>query len=123
MGRPIRGADIKDVVWVRPDGNEMTDKDWNSSWIRCIGMLLAGEVPNEITENGEPLIYDTLLIILNSHWDKLSFLLPATSTNAKWEVIIDSSTQDITAGNRIVDAGEPIEIPGRSTTLLRQSRT
>jgi glycogen operon protein len=54
QGRPIRGSNIKDVMWLRADGQEMTDEDWNSSWIRCFGIFLAGNMPGEIDEQGLP---------------------------------------------------------------------
>ena len=62
QGRPIRGTDIKDIIWLCPDGQEMSDEDWNCSWVRCIGMLLEGEALHEVDENGEPITDDTL------HW-------------------------------------------------------
>src|SRR5579883_2664530 len=31
--RAIRGAESKDILWLRPDGEEMTDEEWNSGWV------------------------------------------------------------------------------------------
>src|SRR5581483_6407949 len=28
QGRAIKGADIKDILWLAPDGREMTDDEW-----------------------------------------------------------------------------------------------
>ena len=36
-------------MWFNPGGNEMTDDEWNSPFVRCLGMLLSGDtidVPN-----------------------------------------------------------------------------
>ena len=38
---PIHGAEIKDLYWLKPDGTEMTDADWNAGHARCLGMVLA----------------------------------------------------------------------------------
>ena len=53
QGRSIRGTDIKDIRWVRPDGQDMTEEEWNSSFVRVLGMLLNGQVMDEYNERGE----------------------------------------------------------------------
>jgi glycogen operon protein len=39
----VRGSDFKDIVWFRPDGQEMTGEDWAEPHGRALGMLLNGE--------------------------------------------------------------------------------
>ena len=55
QGRRIRGSEVKDVAWFRPDGKEMTDEDWNNSENRCFGLRLAGDAIEEIDERGDPI--------------------------------------------------------------------
>jgi glycogen operon protein len=43
QGRPIRGSEVKDVAWLDPSGREMPDEAWASGFVRCLGMLLAGD--------------------------------------------------------------------------------
>ena len=43
QGRPIRGSGIKDIVWLKPDGGEMTDAEWQQSHARCLGVYLSGD--------------------------------------------------------------------------------
>jgi len=120
LGRPIRGSDIKDIMWLRPDGQEMTDEDWGSSWVQCIGMFLAGEVPDEVNQRGEPLKDDTFLMLLNASEQTIPFLLPALPANAKWEVVINSAVLELSADKRMINGEENIEIAGRSKVLLRR---
>ncbi|MBI4267312.1 MAG: glycogen debranching enzyme GlgX, partial [Chloroflexi bacterium] len=122
QGRPIRHSEVKDIVWLRPDGQEMTDADWNSSWVRCIGVFYAGEDPNEVDENGAPLTDDTLLVILNSHHDPIQFTLPATPSAARWELLIDTNTPGLRPGQKTANGGESLEIIGRSFALLRHPK-
>ena len=28
QGRPIKGANVKDVLWLNPGGNEMSEEEW-----------------------------------------------------------------------------------------------
>jgi len=30
QGRPIKGSSIDDIAWLRPDGEQMTDEDWDT---------------------------------------------------------------------------------------------
>ena len=42
-GRKIHGKGIRDIRWLNTDGTDMTEEEWNTSYIRCMGMLLNGE--------------------------------------------------------------------------------
>ena len=46
QGRPIRGSSVKDIVWLDPDGGEMTDADWRESHARCLGVYLLRRRPH-----------------------------------------------------------------------------
>ena len=35
LQRSIRGSDIKDISWLSPAGEEMTDEDWNTGFASC----------------------------------------------------------------------------------------
>ena len=35
QGRRIRGSEIRDVMWFNPGGNEMSDEEWASPFLRC----------------------------------------------------------------------------------------
>jgi len=123
QGRPIRPSDVvKDIVWLRSDGQEMTDADWNSSLFRCIGVFYAGKDPNEVDENGTPLADDMFLMILNSHHDPVQFTLPTAPSGALWEVLIDTNTPGLKLGQKTVNGGESLKIIGRSFALLRHPK-
>jgi glycogen operon protein len=117
IGRPIRGSDIKDVSFFAPSGNEMTDAEWNAPFVKCMGMRLAGDVMNEVDERGEPIVGDTLLLLLNHYWEEMPFALPETKEGQVWETMID--TRDDDAPQRICRGGESFPLFGRSLTLLR----
>jgi len=121
-GRPIRGKGVKDVMWLRPDGKEMSDEDWNSSWIHSIGMLLIGQVPDEVDENAESLNDDAFFLILNSYHEPISFTVPTPLPGIKWEVTVDTSASKQETVKRLVDGGQAVEVSGRSEILLKQVR-
>lgn len=80
------------------------------------------EVPDEVDEKGDLIKDDTLLVLLNSHHEPVPFTLPASMADAKWEVIVDTSTSAIASGERLVDGKKPLEVAGRTVVLLRARR-
>ena len=66
QGRRIRGADVKDISWLDPSGGEMTDEAWSTPDVKCLGVRLAGDVIDDVDERGEPIVGDTLLLLLNA---------------------------------------------------------
>ena len=88
-GRPIRGENVRDISWLDTSGEEMPDETWNAG-VRCLGMRLAGNLVNEEDERGEPITGETLLVLLNGHWEAVSFTLPSHEMDMHWECLIDT---------------------------------
>ena len=116
-GRPIRGTDIKDISFFDPSGNQMDDAAWNAGFVRCMGVRLAGDIINELDERGEPITGDTLLLLLNAHWERIDFTLPETRPEHSWQTMID--TADPAMQPQVLVGGEKYVIQGRSLALLR----
>jgi glycogen operon protein len=90
QGRRIRSSEIRDLVWFRADGVEMTDEDWNNNLTRSIGLRLAGDAMEEVDRYGNHIVDDILLIILSSHDEALQFTLPAHRDGVEWELVLDT---------------------------------
>ena len=58
QGRRIRG--VKDIIWLTPDGNEMTDEEWNKAHARCLGIFSLARVLRNSTSAAAPLATTTL---------------------------------------------------------------
>ena len=52
QGRPIKGANVKDVLWLNPNGQEMSEDEWRNSSVECLGMFLSGQGLEETDERG-----------------------------------------------------------------------
>jgi isoamylase len=117
QGRKLRGSDIKDLTFFSPAGHEMSDEEWNAPHTRTLGIRLAGDLINEVDERGEPIRGDTLLLLINAHWEEVPFELPTTSDGRVWETMID--TRDPEAPVRVCRGGETFPLFGRSLALLR----
>src|SRR5439155_5394222 len=90
QGRNIRGGEVKDVAWLAPDGREMTDDAWNADFVRSLGMLLNGNAIEEVDEQGNLIVGDTLLVLLNGHSDSVPFTLPPLDEKHQWRRVIDT---------------------------------
>jgi len=119
FGRRIRGSEVKDLSWFRPDGKEMTEENWQDPLARCIGLRLAGDAIDEVDAQGEPITDDTLLILLNAHHEPLPFTLPAHRPGVKWELVLDTRTAEGRRLHRPMKGGEVYELEARCVALLQ----
>ena len=121
QGRELRGKHIKDITFLDPSGQEMNDQAWAADFVRCLGMLLAGDMIEEVDEAGNRVTGDTLLLLFNAHHETILFTLPPVATGQAWVRMIDTSETD-TVAHRI-RRGVRYEIKGRSLALLRSHKT
>jgi glycogen operon protein len=116
-GRAIRGTDIKDISFLNPSGKEMTDEDWNAGFTKCLGVRLAGDLIDDQDERGEPIVGDTLLFLLNAHHEPISFTLPLTKDEQRWEQILD--TAEDAAAATVFKGQDQYPLKDRSLAILR----
>jgi isoamylase len=118
QGRQIRGSAVKDVTWFRPDGQEMTDADWQNAGTRALTLRLAGDAIDEVDSRGQPVVDDTFLILLNPYWGALNFMLPEQADEARWQLLIDTRNALPEVG-RFVKGGRRYRADARSVVLFR----
>jgi glycogen operon protein len=119
QGRRIRGSEVKDIAWFRPDGQEMTDEDWDAGYARSIGMRLAGDAMDEKDEKGRPISDDSMLVLLNAHHEPLSFTLPAHKRGVRWELLLDTASPHDGKRVTVFKGGESYDLESRSLSVLR----
>jgi len=119
QGRRIRGSEVKDLTWFRPDGKEMSEEDWNNPETRCLGLRLAGDAIEDVDARGNRIVDDILLILLNAHHEALPFILPAHRPKMRWEPVLDSREARGGRRRRLMRGGMSYEMEARSLALLR----
>jgi isoamylase len=105
QGRRIRGSEVEDLAWFRPDGQEMLEEDWNNENTRALGLRLAGDAIADVDDQGNRIVDDTLLILLNAHYEPLPFVLPAHRTDVRWELLLDTQFENGRPTEPIICAG------------------
>jgi glycogen operon protein len=120
QGRRIRGAEVKDLSWLRPDGKEMTDEDWAKGYVRCLGVRLAGHAIEEKDPKGRPLLDETFLMLLNAHHEPRPFTLPAHKRGVRWQPVFDTALYNADGKPvALYRGGEQYDLEARSLALLR----
>jgi glycogen operon protein len=120
QGRPIRGSEIKDIHWIKPDGQEMSDEEWDHEFARCLGVYLSGESLGEVDARGRPIRDDNFILLFNAHHERIDFRLPVLCEGCVWQAELDTHYHlglD-TDGSYGGDDLYPLE--GRTLALLRQ---
>jgi glycogen operon protein len=126
-GRFLSGAydeqlGVKDVTWLTPAGQEMTEENWKDPNGRCMGVLLDGRAQETgIRRAGSD---STLLMIMNAHTDGVPCRLPEAAGGRRWVRLID--TNQTTDGEMPeFEFGHDYVVTGRSLLLfvLRPDRT
>jgi isoamylase len=117
QGRSIRGIGVKDIVWLGPSGQEMTDRLWNSPDARALGVLLSGDSIDEVDERGRPIRGNTLLVLYNAADTPVEFRLPDHGAAHVWQPLLDTTC---CAPKTPVGGGHIYRLDSRSLALLRR---
>jgi glycogen operon protein len=116
QGRRIRGADVKDIMWLSPSGVEVTDAEWNADHVKCLGVRLAGDAIAEFDELGTPITDDTLLYLLNAAPNEVPFILSAFVRFPRWTCVLD--TFDERRVGQVFDGGSPYPLAAHSLAVF-----
>jgi glycogen operon protein len=111
--REERGGAGKDLAWLRPDGQEMTDAEWNDPGNHVLGMLIRGEATDEVDERGRPLLGEAILLLVNGGARTKPFTLPVLDGGA-WAEVIDTAHPSPRAVRQSV-----VNLAAHSLMLLR----
>jgi isoamylase len=119
QGRSIRGGEVKDLAWFAPNGTEMNDEAWNADFVRSLAMVLSGSAIEEMNERGEPILGDTLLIMMNAHSDRVPFTLPPLEGEQRWHRLIDTFAPY--ARDVLYRPGGRYPLQGRSVAVFKMA--
>ncbi|WP_017733479.1 glycogen debranching protein GlgX [Nafulsella turpanensis] len=120
LGRAVHGSGVKDIRWLRPDGKDMKEKEWNSSYVRCLGMLLNGPAMAEYNERGRRIKDGVYLMLVNSWWEPIHFAFPTKQQHWDWEVLVDTFAPEKMERGTVVSQG--VELQARSLMLLKRKK-
>ena len=70
-----------------------------------------------------PFVDDTLLLLINAHWEPIGFVLPAHQRRVRWEPLLDTREADGQPRRRPFRGGQTYDLEARSLALFRLGRT
>ena len=120
QGRPIRGSEIKDIHWIKPDGTEMSDQEWAQDFARSLGVFLSGEALGEVDARGRAIHDDNFMLLFNAGHEPLDFKLPALCEGCVWQAVLDTHYHAGLHTDGNFAGGDTYPLEGRTLALLRQ---
>jgi glycogen operon protein len=121
-GRQVRGTGVSDIGWFKPDGELMTDADWQAGYARTVGVFLNGKAIPTPDHRGEPILDDSFYLLFSAHHDAMTFKLPTCPWGDRWEKVLDTNVPvpDLREPKEY-KAGEDVWVQAHSVMVLRRS--
>jgi isoamylase len=117
--RTIRKSVVRDIAWYGADRHEMTEDEWNSHWIRSLGLMFNGETLNVVDDvMGRPVIDDSFLILINAYHEGVEFSIPKAPHDRGWISVLD--TADEVDPFKEEEINDSRILTGRSLMLLKE---
>ena len=120
--RSVKHDEAENVVWIRADGQQMTDDDWNQPWMKSIALFLNGDTIDDVDRGGEPIIDDSFLLVLNCHVEGVEITLPEVHGLEHWEVVFDTRRTQVAPGETYA-AAQSIILDRQTLMLLKATQT
>jgi len=118
QGRALHGAGSKDLLWLRPDGGEMTDDEWEHAHARSLGVYLAGSTIDDMDRRGQLVVDKNFLVLLNAHHEAIPFTLPALRPGTAWQALTDTAFEQGLAVDGRYPGLMTYPLQGRSLAIL-----
>jgi isoamylase len=119
--REVYHSASKDIAWYRSDGQEMTQEQWNTGWMRGLAVMLNGDTLAESDDMGEPIHDDSFLLMLNSHEECVTYTLPQSPRSRGWKLVMDTNDLEHPFAGRPLDGSDgKLDVAGRSVVVLRE---
>ena len=117
----VTAQGLKEILWLTPQGQEMTETEWNQHFARCLGVYLAGAAIERRDRQGRPVKDNNFLLLFNAHHEMIPFKLPEFLTDKSWWTVLDTAVVDKPFAQNRIEAGSEYPLQGRSLALLRET--
>jgi glycogen operon protein len=123
VGRPVRrrGKEgLPDIAWLRPDGSEMSEEDWDSGFGRAVAVFLNGSGITDVDARGERVVDDSFVMCFSAHDEAIEFTLPPKDYGTGWQVVMDTADADADEES-VYEAGSTVSVGPRALVVLRRT--
>ncbi len=123
QGRQIHGEQVTDIAWFQPDGNPMQEDSWSEALTRAIAVFLSGDDLG-VEQRGQPITDASFYMLLNAAPEDVTFRLPNADWGSRWREVLNTRRDSVPAvdsdAGRVFNAGDSVELVGRSLVLLER---
>ena len=121
QGDTVTADGLREIIWLSPDGREMTRADWGVPYARCLGLYLAGAAIERRDLKGKPVTDNNFMLLCNAHHERIPFALPGPLAQKSWWTVLDTAAAEAPFTQRRWEAGTRYPLQGRSLALLRET--
>ena len=119
--RTVRGSVMRDIAWYGTNGEEFPEESWNSEWNRSLALLLNGTTLGVTDQEGQPIVDDSFLILINASAEGVEFSLPEPPNKSPWVQVFN--TENIYDPFAEETFGKKVIVGGRSMRTFRDGKS
>ena len=122
QGRTFRGSGgLDDIVWLNPNGDVMSQEDWDNGWARSFYIFLNGSAIPDPDARGNHVSDDSFLMLFNAHYEPVEFCLPEAEYGEAWAIVVDTAAPlAITVDDAYLKSAAVLSVEPRSILVLRR---
>jgi glycogen operon protein len=129
--RTIRGSVERDVAWFGTDGKEVSDQAWGGGWTKSIAVMFNGRTINESDEDGQSIVDESFLIVVNAAEEGVEYVLPQPPGKTPWRQLLDTENIDdpfreVPVDGKVIVGGRAVRVccdSVEATVKKRRART
>jgi glycogen operon protein len=124
-GKPVgrRGdGGQPDIAWFAPDGSQMTEDDWESSFAKSIAVYLNGLGIPDLDVRGQRVTDDSFVLCFNAHYEPIEFSLPPKEFGPAWVPVIYTADTTTAGEAKPLTAGATVAVDARAVLVLQASQ-
>jgi glycogen operon protein len=111
-------SSLGDIVWLKPDGSEMSDADWETGYSQSLMVFLNGDAIPETDNLGRRITDDHLLLMFNASAEPIVFTTPIKAYGETWTVRLNTATGEIDPGVKPWRSRSKHTVAGHSMVVL-----
>jgi len=121
QGDTVTADGTREILWLSPDGREMTESEWDVPFARCLGLYLAGAAIERRDRRGRLVTDNNFVLLCNAHHEPIPFQLPEPLAEKVWWTVLDTSAGAAPFAQQRLEPGTRYPLQGRSLALLRET--
>ncbi len=119
IGRRIYGSEVKDIIWITPDGRQMGEENWEQGHFSSLGVFLNGETIPNPNPRGEPVTDESFYLMFNGHHEPVDFTVVGDRWEARWCIVIDTAEGGFLETERLLSAKETLTLAPYASVVLK----